>query len=112
VILFYSTTVSLDCTVVGFIDVIDVSRSLLGNFMKILLLLLTFAMAAPALAETAVERECASGKCTCTHIASTCKAWNRTHGGDLAICDSYRQTCMSTGRWDDRNRHIDVVVKR
>jgi hypothetical protein len=63
-------------------------------------------------AETALERQCASGKCTCTYIASTCKTWNRTHGGNLAICDSYRESCLQSGRWDDNNRHINVVVKR
>jgi hypothetical protein len=80
--------------------------------MRVLALFFAVVAASSASAQTAVERECASGKCTCTYIASTCKAWNRTHGGDLAICDSYRQTCLATGRWDDRNRHIDVVVKR
>ncbi|QIG92940.1 MULTISPECIES: hypothetical protein [unclassified Bradyrhizobium] len=60
----------------------------------------------------AVERQCTSGKCTCSYIASTCKSWNRTHGGDLAVCDSYRQSCLQGGRWDDRNRHIEMAVKR
>jgi len=63
-------------------------------------------------AETAVERQCSTGKCTCTYIALTCKKWNTTHGGDLAVCDTYRQSCLSSGRWDDRNRHIDTVVRR
>ncbi|MCP1915074.1 hypothetical protein [Bradyrhizobium sp. USDA 3458] len=81
--------------------------------MRLLILLATFAATiSAATAETAVERQCASGKCTSTYIASTCKTWNRTHGGDLAICDSYRESCLPSGRWDDRNRHIDVVVKR
>ena len=74
--------------------------------------LLTLVTTASAFAETAVERQCASGKCTCSYIASTCRAWNTNHGGDLAICESYRQSCLSSGRWDDRNRHIDVVVKK
>jgi len=63
-------------------------------------------------AETSVERQCATGKCTCTYIANTCKKWNTTHGGDLAICESYRQSCLQTGRWDDRNRHIETAVRR
>jgi hypothetical protein len=65
-----------------------------------------------AFAESDTEKKCASGKCTCSYIASTCKTWNTTHGGDLAICDSYKQSCLSSGRWDDRNRHIEKVVKR
>jgi hypothetical protein len=80
--------------------------------MKLLAIFVALTAAAPALAETAVERQCKSGKCTCSYIASTCRTWNRTHGGNLAACDGYRQTCLSTGRWDDNNRHIDVVVKR
>ncbi|MHC1949546.1 hypothetical protein IF803_34980 [Bradyrhizobium sp. UFLA06-06] len=81
--------------------------------MRLLVLLATFAATiSAATAETAVERQCASGKCTCSYIASTCKTWNRTHGGDLAVCDSYRESCLQSGRWDDRNRHIDVVVTR
>lgn len=83
-----------------------------GAFMKFVALVLGLAATSSAFAETAVERQCASGKCTCTYVASTCKAWNRTHGGNVAICDSYRQACMSTGRWDDTNRHIDAVLKR
>ncbi|MGF6425055.1 hypothetical protein [Bradyrhizobium elkanii] len=81
--------------------------------MRLLILLATFAATiSAATAETAVERQCASGKCTCFYIASPCKTWNRTHGGDLAVCDSYRESCLQSGRWDDRNRHTDVVVKR
>jgi hypothetical protein len=81
--------------------------------MKLLAALL-FAVASigAASAETDVVKQCASGKCTCNYIASTCKAWNSTHGGDLAVCEGYRQSCLSSGRWDDRNRHIDVVVKK
>ncbi|MGY4260787.1 hypothetical protein ACVI1L_007855 [Bradyrhizobium sp. USDA 4516] len=67
--------------------------------MRLLILLATFAATiSAATAETAVERQCASGKCTCTYIASTCKTWNRTHGGDLAICDSTaRAACRAAG---------------
>jgi hypothetical protein len=81
--------------------------------MKLLVaLLFTAASSGAASAETSVEKQCASGKCTCSYIASTCKAWNSKHGGDLAVCEGYRQSCLSSGRWDDRNRHIDVVVKK
>ena len=80
---------------------------------KLALLMLSIGMTvSPASAETAVERQCASGKCTCSYIASTCRAWNVKQHVDVSPCEGYRQTCLSTGRWVDRNRHIDAVVKR
>ena len=63
-------------------------------------------------AETAVERQCASGKCTCSYIAGTCRSWNKTHGGDLAVCESYRQSCLASGSWQDRNRSIPNAIRR
>jgi hypothetical protein len=65
-----------------------------------------------AQAETAVERQCSTGKCTCSYIASTCRDWNKKHGGDLAACDGYRQACLASGSWQDRNRSIPNVVRR
>lgn len=82
---------------------------------------ITFALAVGAMltlgsassrAESAVERQCSTGKCTCTYIASTCRAWNSKHGGDQAACEGYRQACLSSGSWQDRNRSIANVIRR
>jgi hypothetical protein len=80
--------------------------------MKFLSAILLLASVTSASAASLTEQKCANGKCTCSYIASTCKKWNTKHGGDLAICDTYKQSCLSSGRWDDRNRHIDKVIKR
>ena len=74
--------------------------------MKFIVLALALVVSSAASAESAVERECSSGKCTCSYIASTCKSWNRSHGGDLAICDSYRQTCLTELRTARKAGHL------
>jgi hypothetical protein len=63
-------------------------------------------------AQSAVERQCSTGKCTCSYIASTCRSWNSKHGGDQVVCESYRQACLSSGSWQDRNRSIANVIRR
>jgi hypothetical protein len=80
--------------------------------MRLLTALFLSTIATTALAETAVERQCKSGKCTCTYIANTCKEWNKTHGGDLAVCDRYRAACLASGEYHDNNRNIAPVIRR
>lgn len=65
-----------------------------------------------AKAETAVERQCSTGKCTCSYIASTCRAWNKSRGEDQTPCEGYRQSCLATGEYHDRNRNIAPVIRR
>jgi hypothetical protein len=67
---------------------------------------------ASASAQTPIEQKCASGKCTCSYLASTCRSFNTKGGYDVSRCDGYRQSCLQSGRWDDAKRHIDTVVKR
>jgi hypothetical protein len=62
--------------------------------------------------ETGVERQCASDKCTCSYIASTCRKWNAEHGSDQSRCEGYKQTCMATGEYHDTSRNIAKVVRR
>src|SRR6202012_4465630 len=80
------------------LDIFNPGRNM-KSFAVILFSLLSLSS---AFAESDTEKKCASGTCTCSYIASTCKKWNTTHGGDLAICDTYKQSCLSSGRWDDR----------
>ena len=63
-------------------------------------------------AETPVERQCSTGKCTCSYIASTCRAWNAKLGVDQSPCEGYRQSCLANGEYHDRNRNIAPVIRR
>jgi hypothetical protein len=74
--------------------------------------LFTILTVASAAAETAVEKQCATGKCTCSYIASTCRKWNAEHGADQSRCETFKQSCLATGEYHDPNRNISPVIKR
>lgn len=40
---------------------------------------------------------------SCSSLAATCKAFNRTLGADTSRCDGYKAECLRTGAWRDRN---------
>lgn len=80
--------------------------------MKFLATLLLVTIASAAHAETPVERQCRSGKCTCTYIANTCKDWNAKKGMDVTVCDRYRDACLASGEYHDNNRNIAPVIRR
>lgn len=74
--------------------------------------LVTVLTAASAIAETAVERQCASGKCTCSYIAGTCRKWNAEHHSDPSRCETFKQACLASGEYHDPNRNIAPVIRR
>jgi hypothetical protein len=63
-------------------------------------------------AETAVERQCATGKCTCSYIAGTCRKWNAERGADQSRCEQFRQSCLASGEYHDPHRNITKVIRR
>jgi hypothetical protein len=53
----------------------------------------------------------ANGK-SCSQLAGECVAYNKARGDDTGRCAGYKQSCIATGTYQDRNRTITGAKQR
>lgn len=54
----------------------------------------------------------ANAQQTCSKLAAECVAFNKKGGWPTDRCEGYKQQCMATGKWVDKNRTFNNVTKK